>query len=50
MMIGYARISTHDQTFAVQQDALQTAGCDQIFTDTLSGASTERPGLAQALA
>jgi DNA invertase Pin-like site-specific DNA recombinase len=45
MLIGYARISTHDQTLALQQDALQKAGCDHIFTDTASGAKTERMGL-----
>lgn len=49
MIVGYARISTGDQTLALQQDALQAAGCDQVFTDTISGAKAERPGLSQAL-
>src|SRR3954453_3286957 len=49
MLVGYARISTLDQTLALQQDALTAAGCGQIFTDTASGALTERPGLTQAL-
>ena len=50
MLIGYARVSTQDQTLALQQDALQAAGCDRVFTDTLSGATDVRPGLEQALA
>ena len=49
MLIGYARISTIDQTLALQQDALTQAGCQELYTDTASGASTDRPGLAQAL-
>jgi DNA invertase Pin-like site-specific DNA recombinase len=49
MLIGYARVSTTDQTLALQQDALKDAGCDKIFTDTASGARTDRPGLADAL-
>src|SRR3954452_14385938 len=49
MLIGYARISTLDQTLALQQDALSAAGCEQIYTDTVSGSVTERPGLTQAL-
>jgi DNA invertase Pin-like site-specific DNA recombinase len=49
MLIGYARVSTLDQTLALQQDALTTAGCERIFTDTASGARTDRPGLADAL-
>ena len=50
MLIGYARVSTHDQTLALQQDALTKAGCNKIFTDTASGAQTERKGLEAALA
>jgi DNA invertase Pin-like site-specific DNA recombinase len=49
MLIGYARVSTHDQTLNLQQDALEKAGCTKIFTDTASGAKTERKGLDQAL-
>lgn len=47
MKIGYARISTHDQTPALQQDALTAAGCERIFTDVISGAKAERPRLNQ---
>jgi DNA invertase Pin-like site-specific DNA recombinase len=50
MKIGYARVSTDDQNMSLQLDALQAAGCDKIFTDQLSGATTKRPGLDQALA
>src|SRR5687768_1829920 len=49
MLIGYARISTTDQTLALQQDALTAAGYDRIFTDTASGSRTDRPGLTEAL-
>src|SRR3954471_6227500 len=49
MMIGYARISTTDQTLDLQLDALQKAGCAKIFTDTASGAKAERKGLEEAI-
>jgi DNA invertase Pin-like site-specific DNA recombinase len=49
MLIGYARISTTDQTLALQHDALTAAGCTKIFTDTASGSRTDRPGLDEAL-
>jgi DNA invertase Pin-like site-specific DNA recombinase len=49
MLIGYARVSTFDQTLALQRDALQEAGCERIFTDTASGSRSDRPGLAEAL-
>jgi DNA invertase Pin-like site-specific DNA recombinase len=49
MLIGYARVSTHEQTLNLQQDALTKAGCNKIFTDTASGAKSERKGLAEAL-
>jgi DNA invertase Pin-like site-specific DNA recombinase len=50
MLIGYARVSTHGQTLNLQQDALEKAGCNKIFTDTASGVKTERKGLDEALA
>jgi DNA invertase Pin-like site-specific DNA recombinase len=50
MLIGYARISTTDQTLALQQDALTAVGCSKIFTETASGSRTDRPGLTEALA
>jgi DNA invertase Pin-like site-specific DNA recombinase len=49
MLIGYARVSTAEQTLNLQQDALEKAGCRKIFTDTASGAKQERKGLAEAL-
>src|SRR5438045_5949542 len=50
MNIGYARVSTSDQTLDLQKDALEKIGCTKIFTDTASGSKTERKGLAEALA
>jgi DNA invertase Pin-like site-specific DNA recombinase len=49
MLIGYARVSTSDQTLNLQKDALEKAGCSKIFTETASGAKAERTGLDEAL-
>src|SRR3954453_19651659 len=49
MLVGSARVSILDQTLALQQDALTAAGCEQLYTDTVSGSVTTRPGLTQAL-
>lgn len=49
MWIGYARVSTSDQNLKLQQDALRAASCERLFTDIVSGARAERPGLTEAL-
>ena len=49
MLIGYARISTQDQTLDLQKDALEKVGCQKIFTDIICGAITERKGLDDAI-
>src|SRR3954466_15899728 len=49
MLVGYARVSTTDQTLDLQHDALTKAGCSKIFTDTASGAQIERKGLTEAI-
>jgi DNA invertase Pin-like site-specific DNA recombinase len=49
MLIGYARVSTTEQSLAPQTDALSAAGCKKLFSDVASGARTARPGLEQAI-
>ena len=49
MLIGYARVSTHDQTLTLQKDALLKAGVTCIYEDIITGSTIERPGLEKAL-
>ena len=49
MPIGYARVSTAEQSLALRQDALDKEGCGRTFSDVVSGAVEERAGLAAAL-
>lgn len=50
MLVGYARVSTTDQSLDLQRDALATAGVERVFTDQASGRKDDRQGLAAALA
>lgn len=48
--IGYARVSTEDQSLSLQEDALREVGCDAVFSDQgVSGTDFSRPGLDAAL-
>ncbi len=50
MNYGYARVSTDEQTPALQLAALKKSGCKTVFKDdALSGATTERPALRRCL-
>ena len=49
MLIGYARVSTHEQSLSLQLDSLKKAGCRKIFDDKVSGSGSDRPGLKTAL-
>ena len=50
-LLGYARVSTDDQDLSLQIDALEKHGIPKslIFTDKLSGAKDDRPGLRKCL-
>ncbi len=49
MKFGYARISTSEQNLDLQIDALKKAGCEEIFSEVVSGAKTERKELDKLL-
>lgn len=49
MKIGYARVSTADQSLDLQLDALKEFGCEEIFQEKVSGAKDDRRELAHAL-
>jgi DNA invertase Pin-like site-specific DNA recombinase len=48
-LVGYARVSTDEQSTRLQLDALRAAGCAVIHEDSASGVSRSRPGLTKAL-
>src|SRR5689334_11071513 len=46
MRFGYTRVSSVSQTLGQQNQALRAAGAQEIYSDTMSGARDDRPGLA----
>jgi len=51
VLVGYMRVSTAEQSLALQRDALLATGVapERIYDDTCSGTVADRPGLARAL-
>lgn len=49
MIIGYARVSTDDQSLESQTDALSAAGAEKVFADKISGSRRTRPELDRML-
>jgi DNA invertase Pin-like site-specific DNA recombinase len=49
MRIGYARVSTEDQTLDLQRDALKRARCREIYEEQATGKNAGRPQLEACL-
>ncbi len=49
MKLGYARVSTEDQTLQLQRPRLKQAGCEKVFEEKISGAARKRPELEKLL-
>lgn len=49
MLVGYVRVSTNDQNTDLQRNALDSAGCELIFEDKISGKTSDRPGLKKLI-
>lgn len=48
-LVGYARVSTLDQSARLQEDALAAAGAGRVFVETASGRTADRPALTECL-
>ncbi|WP_201714256.1 recombinase family protein [Rossellomorea arthrocnemi] len=49
MKIGYARVSTQEQSLDLQMDALQQAGCEKVYSEKISGMKDDRPKLLELI-
>ena len=47
---GYARVGTDGQTLDAQQAELRSAGAERVYSEKISGAISDRPALAKAIA
>lgn len=50
MLVGYARVSTHDQNVDRQLTEFKESGVEKVFIEKESGKNRERPVLAEAMA
>lgn len=50
MKVGYARVSTEDQSLDAQRDQLRADGCSEVFEEKITGKKDSRPALDKALA
>jgi len=48
-LVGYARVSSTDQNYELQIEALKQAGCKKIFSEKISGTTIDRPELELCL-
>ena len=49
MKIGYARVSSDDQSLDLQRDALRQAGCERLYEEKESGGKVDRPELQRLM-
>jgi len=49
MQIGYVRVSTNEQNTDLQRQALERAGCEQVFEEKMSGTVANRPALKKLM-
>lgn len=49
MRVGYVRVSKHEQSYDLQLDAVNKAGCEKVYQDKITGSNFEREGLNEAL-
>ncbi|QHA92246.1 recombinase family protein [Bacillus sp. N1-1] len=49
MKIGYARVSTQDQSLDLQMDALKKKGCERVYAEKASGMKDDRPKLLELI-
>lgn len=48
-LIGYARVSSNDQDYSLQVEALEKYGCTKIYSEKVSGKNAERTELKNAM-
>lgn len=49
MKIGYARVSTKEQSLDLQEDALRKEGCERTYSEQISGTKSDRPKLNEMI-